>query len=63
VKKKSFSLAVTFTSKTGPLRNLLEDQRVPYYVVQRGIGVDREDKYYVALVHLRQHPEVLDAPF
>ena len=49
--------------ESGSFMTLLEDQHVPYKVVERRIGVDHDERYYLALAYLRQHPEVLDAPF
>ena len=42
---------------------LLEENAVPYAVVERGIGIAEDDQDYVALDYLRKHPEVLNAPF
>lgn len=43
--------------------NLLDHEGVPYQMVERRIGVADGEPYYLALAHLREHPEILDAPF
>jgi len=42
---------------------LLEENAIPYTVVERYIGVAQDEPYYLALEYLKKHPEVLDAPF
>ena len=49
--------------ESGSFTKLLEHEGVPYQIVERRIGVAEDEPYYLALAHLRQHPDVLDAPF
>jgi hypothetical protein len=49
--------------ESGSFTKLLEDQAVPYKIMERRIGADEDQRYYLALAYLREHPEVLDAPF
>jgi hypothetical protein len=49
--------------ESGSFTKLLNDHEVPYKIVERRLGVDEDQRYYSALAHLQQHPEVLDAPF
>ncbi|MCU1303587.1 MAG: hypothetical protein JWQ87_3871 [Candidatus Sulfotelmatobacter sp.] len=49
--------------ESGSFTKLLEHEGVPYQIVERRIGVAEDEPYYLALAHLQQHPEVLDAPF
>ena len=49
--------------ESGSFTKLLEHEGVPYQIAERRIGVANDEPYYLALAHLQQHPEVLDAPF
>jgi hypothetical protein len=49
--------------ESGSFTRLLEHEGVPYQIVERRIGVAEDEPYYLALAHLRRHPEILDAPF
>jgi hypothetical protein len=49
--------------ESGSFAKLLEQNHVPYKVVERRIGVAQDESYYKVLACLKEHPEVLDKPF